>query len=195
MSLRYETLTGRQVEQALDDLARLRITVFRDWPYLYDGDLEYERDYMASYRDAPGAILVAAYAGDRLVGAATGTPMEDHAEAFAAPLEKAGLTAGQTFYCAESVLLEEFRGQGAGHVFFDLREAHARAPGRTHCVFCSVVRPSDHPMRPPDYRPLHPFWLKRGYAQVAEAFASFNWKDVGTREETSKPLQLWVRKL
>jgi hypothetical protein len=25
----------------------LRIAVFRDWPYLYDGSLEYEREYLA----------------------------------------------------------------------------------------------------------------------------------------------------
>ena len=37
-------LTGDAVAGALDDLARLRIAVFRDWPYLYDGDVAYERD-------------------------------------------------------------------------------------------------------------------------------------------------------
>ncbi|WP_108485554.1 GNAT family N-acetyltransferase [Oceaniglobus ichthyenteri] len=195
MTLRYETLTGTDVEAALDDLARLRITVFRDWPYLYDGDLDYERGYMASYRDAPGAILIAAYSDDRLVGAATGTPMLDHAEAFGAPLKKAGLTPEQTFYCAESVLLTEFRGQGAGNVFFDLREAHARTLGHSHCAFCSVLRDRDDPRRPADYRPLDGFWAKRGYHPVDQAFASFSWKDLGAREETEKPLQLWARKL
>lgn len=37
-------LTGDTLTSALDDVARLRISVFRDWPYLYDGDLEYERE-------------------------------------------------------------------------------------------------------------------------------------------------------
>ena len=44
-------LTGAALDAALDDVARLRITVFREWPYLYDGDLEYERDYLNAYRN------------------------------------------------------------------------------------------------------------------------------------------------
>jgi hypothetical protein len=32
-----------ELEAALDDLARLRIAVFADWPYLYEGDAAYER--------------------------------------------------------------------------------------------------------------------------------------------------------
>ena len=76
-------LTGEAVAGALGDLARLRIAVFRDWPYLYDGDEGYEREYLRAYT-APGAVVVAAMDGDRMVGAATGAPMEDHAEDFAA---------------------------------------------------------------------------------------------------------------
>ncbi|MDF0602125.1 GNAT family N-acetyltransferase [Psychromarinibacter sp. C21-152] len=193
MPLDLRPLTGEAVEAALDDLARLRIAVFRDWPYLYDGDLGYERDYMASYRDNPRAILVGAFDGDRLVGAATGTPMEDHAEDFAAPF--AGRDLAEMFYCAESVLLPEYRGQGAGHGFFDAREAHARALGRTWSAFCAVVRPQDHPLRPAEYRPLDAFWRKRGYAPVEGAVAYFRWKDVDRDTETEKPLQFWMKRL
>ncbi len=194
-SLTFRNLTGAAVEAALDDLARLRIEVFRDWPYLYDGDFDYERRYMASYRDSPGAVLVGAFDGDRLVGAATGTPMEDHASDFARAFEDSGIALTDIFYCAESVLLPAYRGQGAGHAFFDAREAHGRALGRRHSAFCGVVRPADHPMRPADYRPLDAFWRKRGYSQVEGAVATFAWKDVGCDAETRKPLQIWMRRL
>ena len=176
-------------------MARLRIAVFRDWPYLYDGDLDYERRYLATYRDSPGAILVGAFDGERLVGASTGTPMEDHAGEFAAALSVAGLPLETIFYCAESVLLPEYRGQGAGHRFFDLREAHARTLGRTHAAFCSVVRPEDHPLRPGGYAPLDPFWRKRGYRPVDGAIARFSWKDLGTVGESETPLQFWMKPL
>ncbi len=91
-------LTGADLEAALDGVAALRISVFRDWPYLYDGSLEYERAYLQTYRDSPGALLVGAFAGDRLVGASTSTPMEDHAEAFAEPLKKIGLPVERILY-------------------------------------------------------------------------------------------------
>ncbi len=81
--IRTAVLTGQQVGEVLDNLARLRIAVFRDWPYLYDGDADYERDYLRAYQ-SPGAVVVAAYDGARMVGAATGAPMEHHASDFAA---------------------------------------------------------------------------------------------------------------
>ena len=192
-SIEVRSLTGDAVDAALDDLARLRIEVFRDWPYLYDGDLEYERRYMATYRDSPGAVLVGAFDGDRLVGAATGTPMEDHADDFAEPFAGHDLT--RIFYCAESVLLPAYRGRGLGHAFFDAREAHARALGRETSAFCSVIRPADHPARPAGYRALDGFWRKRGYAPLEGAVARFRWKDVGDADETGKSLQFWTKPL
>jgi hypothetical protein len=70
------------------------------------------------------------------------------------------------FYCAESVLLSSCRGQGAGHAFFDRREAHAARLGFGKVAFCGVVRPADHPARPEGYRPLDGFWRARGYAPL-----------------------------
>ncbi|RVW00042.1 GNAT family N-acetyltransferase [Mesobaculum littorinae] len=192
--MEYQVLTGDAVTPVLDDLAGLRIAVFRDWPYLYDGDRAYERRYLEAYR-APGAIVVAARDGTRLVGAATGTPMEAHAEDFARPLAAAGLDPAQVFYCAESVLLPAYRGQGAGHAFFDAREDHARALGRRLSVFAAVDRPADHPARPAEYRPLDGFWRRRGYAPLDAPQARFAWRDLGQAEETEKPMTLWAKPL
>jgi len=185
----------RSDREALGDLARLRIAVFRDWPYLYDGDEAYEESYLKTYRDSPGAILVGAFDGGRIVGMSTGMPMTDHASEFASAFDGTGIGLAQVFYCAESVLLPAYRGQGQGHAFFDLREAHARELGYTHSAFCGVVRSADHPLKPQGYAPLDPFWRKRGYTPVDGAVASFRWKDVDRPEETDHPLQFWVRRL
>ncbi|MDX1780969.1 MAG: GNAT family N-acetyltransferase [Thalassovita sp.] len=193
--MRVEVLTGAPLEAVLEDVAQLRITVFRDWPYLYDGDLDYEKNHIQSYRDSPDAVVVGAFDGDRLVGAATGTPMEDHAGDFAAPFADTGERLEDIFYCAESVLLPDYRGRGIGHRFFDLREDHARRLGRRKAAFCGVMRQEDHPMRPADYRALDAFWTKRGYAKLPGVIARFHWKDVGDDEMSEKPLQFWMRPL
>ena len=98
--MRVERLTGSALEGALDDVARLRIAVFRDWPYLYDGDLAYERRYLEAYRNSPRAVVVGALDGARIVGAATGTPMTDHADDFAAAFAGRPEPLDQIFYCA-----------------------------------------------------------------------------------------------
>lgn len=188
-------LRGAALEAALEDVARLRIEVFRAWPYLYDGDLSYERDYLQTYRDSPGAILVGAFDDTRLIGASTGAPMEEHADDFAAAFAGQAIRPEKIFYCAESVLLPAYRGKGIGHAFFEAREAQARELGRSHVAFCSVVRPEGHPLRPVDYRPLDDFWRKRGYEKLPGAVAYFSWKDIDRPEETDHPLQFWMRAL
>ena len=70
MSLRIERLTGTALETGLSALARLRMAVFREWPYLYDGDLSYEADYLATFVQGAGSIIVAAFDGDDMIGAA-----------------------------------------------------------------------------------------------------------------------------
>lgn len=187
-------LTGGALAAAIDDLARLRIAVFRDWPYLYDGDIAYERDYLQAYAD-PSAIVVAAFDGVRLVGAATGTAMEAHADDFAAPFATRPERMEEIFYCAESVLLPDYRGQGVGHAFFDAREAHARDLGRRYSAFCSVVRPEDHPLKPQGARSHDVFWRGRGYAPLPGVVAQFRWRDIDQPDQTNHPLQFWMRPL
>jgi GNAT superfamily N-acetyltransferase len=188
-------LTAAELDAALNDVAALRISVFRAFPYLYDGDPEYERTYLQTYRDSARAILVGAFDGDRLVGASTGTPLSDHADDFAAAFAGTGLDLNTIFYCAESVLLPAYRGQRVGHAFFDHREAHARTLGYTKTAFCAVQRPDDHPQRPTDYAPLDPFWIARSYTKLPGVVAQFSWKDLGQEGETPKPLQFWIRGL
>ncbi|TNH39341.1 GNAT family N-acetyltransferase [Paracoccus haeundaensis] len=194
MSVAVRVLTGDALADALPDVARLRIDVFRDWPYLYDGDADYERDYLRSYQ-SPGAVVVAAMDGDRIVGAATGAPMSDHATDFGAAFADRPEPLSDIFYCAESVLLRAYRGHGLGHAFFDAREDHARALGARWSAFCSVIRPADHPMRPAEYWPLDAFWRKRGYAPLPGVVAQFAWKDLGQATETEKTLQFWMKPL
>jgi len=188
-------LTGATLDTALEDVARLRITVFREWPYLYDGDLSYEREYLSAYRNNPAAVLVGAFDGAKLIGAATGTPMFDHAYEFASAFQGLNWDVSQVFYCAESVLLKEYRGCGIGHRFFDLREDHASALGCRKVAFCAIQRSLDHPLRPADYRTLDAFWEKRGYRIVPNAIAYFSWKDIDVAHESPKPLQFWARDL
>lgn len=193
--IRIERLTGSALTEQLDAVARLRLKVFREWPYLYDGDMAYERDYLQIYRESVDAILVAAFDGDALIGASTGTPMKDHADDFAKALQHFGQPLDRIFYCAESVLLPQYRGRGLGHAFFEAREAHARALGQDFSAFCAVIRPEEHPFKPKTYRPLDEFWRKRGYAPVEGAIAHFPWKERGQSAQTDHRLQFWMRAL
>lgn len=195
MTIRVEPLTGAQVLAAIDDLARLRIAVFADWPYLYDGDAAYEEHYLREFAAAPDAVLVAALDGNRIVGAATASPMWAQKDAFRAPFEERGIDTARLFYFGESVLLPEYRGHGIGHAFFDHREAQARACGADSTTFAAVIRVDDHPARPAGHVPLDAFWMKRGYAPVPGIVTELAWKEHGEEGESAKAMHYWMRKL
>lgn len=188
-------VTGEQIEPYIDDLARLRITVFREFPYLYDGDLAYERKYLRTYARSPRAVFVLAMHGDDVVGTATGIPLADEEADFQRPIAQAGFDVASVFYFGESVLLPGYRGRGIGHGFFDHREAHARSLQMPWAVFCAVERPADHPRRPANYRPLHAFWRKRGFECRPDITTTYTWKDLDEADESPKPMTFWVKRL
>jgi GNAT superfamily N-acetyltransferase len=193
--LRFETLRGTALHPLLPALARLRIEVFRDWPYLYDGDAAYEQRYLQAYSGSPGAAVVVCRAGEEVVGAATCEPMtEGHAPVRAA-FQAAGLDPRDHCYFGESVLLPRFRGRGAGVRFFTEREAHARRLGLRRAAFCAVLRDAADPRRPADHVPLDEFWRRRGYTPRPDLTVSFDWKELGATEETPHLLSFWIKDL
>ena len=195
MSVSLSTHCGAAIEPFIDDLARLRIQIFRDFPYLYDGDMDYERNYLQTYLNSDAAAVVLARDGDQVVGASTCLPMTAEESAFQSPLRAIGLEPDNIFYLAESVLNSDYRGQGLGVGFFEQREAHAaRLGGFSHACFCAVQRPDNHPLKPSEHVPLHGFWKKRGYAPT-DAYASYTWQDVDQDNPTEKQLRFWMKEL
>ena len=190
---RIITQRGDSLSAWLEHAARLRIQVFKDFPYLYEGNLDYERDYLAQFAAAKGAVLVLALDGERVVGCATAMAMSGAEAAFRQPFDQAGLPLHSIVYFGESVLLPAYRGLGVGHRFFDEREREAVRQGAGMTTFCAVQRPVSHPLRPANYRSLEPIWHKRGYRQRPDLTTRFHWKDLGETSETAKTMVFWTR--
>lgn len=189
-----ERVSGAALEQYIPALARLRITVFRDFPYLYDGTQEYEARYLQTYSKAPDGVAVLVFDADRVVGASTAVPLRQETEEFKRPFVAAGIDPDRVFYLGESVLLKEYRGRGLGVRFFAEREAHGREVGPFDWfAFCAVQRPADHPLRPAGYVPLDAFWRRRGYAMRPDLVTQYAWKDVDEEEETAKTMVFWLK--
>lgn len=193
--MRIEAFRGADIAAIVPSVARLRVAVFRAWPYLYDGDLAYEERYLRTYVASPSAAVFVAYDDAAAVGASTCMRLSEETANITAPFACAGADLGRVCYFGESVLLPQYRGAGVGVRFFVLREAHAAALGCTMAAFCAVQRPEDHPARPADYVPLDEFWRRRGYTRRPELVCDIAWKDIGEAEETSKRLVFWTKAL
>jgi GNAT superfamily N-acetyltransferase len=189
-------LHGPAIAPHIADLARLRIAVFREFPYLYDGSLDYEAEYLHTYAQSADSLFVLALDRGRVVGASTGLPLADETAEFQRPLIDGGWNPLRIFYFGESVLLPAYRGQGLGVRFFAEREGYARHLGRfDYCAFCAVERPPEHPRRPLDYQPLNEFWARRGYRHYPGLHTELSWQDLDESAASAKPMSFWLKDL
>ncbi len=191
-----QRLSGDDLNACLRELARLRIRVFRDYPYLYEGGTDYEEKYLQTYADAPDSVMVLAKEGEAVVGASSGLPLVAETPNVIQPFTARGYDPARIFYYGESVLLPEYRGLGLGKRFFAEREAHVRELGRFDIVcFCAVERPVDHPRRPVNYRPLDDLWSRQGFVRHPELRTTFSWRDLDETTESPKPMVFWLKRL
>jgi GNAT superfamily N-acetyltransferase len=195
-TITFKRVCGADIAAHVADLARLRIEVFREFPYLYDGDEDYERNYLQTYVKSPRSLAVLVYDGAELIGASTGLPMADETPEFQRAFVERGYDIGRIFYCGESVLRRAYRGRGIYKHLFQARERHAASlPGIELCTFCGVQRAPGHPLCPADYAPLHAIWQHFGYAEHPELETQYVWKDIDESEPNAKTMRFWLKPL
>lgn len=195
MSLEFRDLIGKEIAPYVDRLAELRMTVFREFPYLYDGTSDYEAHYLERLLKSPHGYVVLACADDQIVGASTAMPLTDADPEFQEPVAAAGMNPEDFFYFSESVLLPAYRGHHAGQHFFREREDQAAFLAYPQACFYSVRRPQGHPAKPEGYHSLNTYWKRLDYHRRPEVEAKFSWRDLGEALETAKPMDFWTKKM
>jgi hypothetical protein len=129
-SLTIRTVFGAGINPFVSDIARLRISVFREFPYLYDGTEAYEQTYLKTYTQSPASIAVLVANDDELVGVSTGLPMADEETSFQQPFKNKEYTVDTIFYFGVSILLPEYRGRGIYNRFFGGERTAGKAAWR-----------------------------------------------------------------
>ncbi|WP_442513318.1 GNAT family N-acetyltransferase [Pseudomonas promysalinigenes] len=194
--MQIRLLHGAAIAPYIDDLARLRLTVFREFPYLYDGTAQDEADYLASYTRSGRSLMVLALDEGKVVGVSTGLPLVDVAPEFQEPFLALGRDPASVYYFGESLVLPEYRGRGLGVRFFIERESYAHKLAEfDFCAFCAVERPGTHPRRPADYKPLNGFWRNRGFLHDPALRTHYAWRDLDETHSSEKIMSFWTKAL
>lgn len=190
--LEFITLSGADARHYVNDLANLRLKVFYEFPYLYEGTLKYEVNYLETYFKAKNSFILLVKDGEKVVGATTGIKATEEEDSFRKPFIDYGLDVSRIFYFGESILLPEYRGEGIGKIFFSERERFARSiPGIEILSFCAVVR--NNP--PEGYRPLDDFWKAQGFQKQIGLTTEYEWPDRGQQISTKKLMQFWTKNI
>jgi GNAT superfamily N-acetyltransferase len=195
MNLKIKRLKGEAILPYIEDFAWLRMEVFKAYPYLYEGDLTCEREYLQNYIACPETILVLAFDEKKVIGVSSAIPLEFETVETKKPFLEHNMNIQDIFYLDSSVLLPAYRGKNIYRHFFHEREAAAIEYGCKITTFCAIERPFNHPKKPDDYFPLNDIWTHFGYKKCPELSAYFEWKEVGEESKSRKPLVFWMKYL
>lgn len=186
------TLCGSEIRDAIDDLAVLRLTIFREYPYLYGGSKGSEEKYLREYAAHPdGRVVLLKSDGGATIGAATGLPLSGWG---GNPASKAftPYPAESIYYFGEILLLKAFRNIGWGEKLCRTGYDTFNALKYPYLGMFMVVRDPKDPRKPADYRPMDSFARLLGFEPIPNGTLSESWPNLNG-EITPNILQAWIQ--
>lgn len=190
-----QTLSGSQTKPYYKSIANMRINMFREFPYLYEGSYEYEEDYLNTYFNSSHSAFMLVLDSGKVVGFSTSIPLAEELEEIQAPFKAHHLPVKDYLYVGEVMLEEPYRGQGILRKFLEYHEERAKILNIPHVTLMSVIRPEDHPMQTEKYRKLDPIWQHFGYKRLENMDVKIKWKQVDTHKDEENILALWVKEI
>lgn len=186
---------GDDVKSVIPAVAELRLTIFREYPYLYDGTLSDELEYLKRYATVKGGMVVCAMYEGRVVGAVTGIPLDAEDEAFLTPLRTAGEDVAGCYYVGEALLFPPWRDSGLGSRLLDTLVCEVESWGCYNRLVCATIcrDPSD-PRKPEAFIPIDGFCQRHGFILHPDLVASVSWREEGGGV-CPHDLVFWMRSL
>lgn len=192
--MNFQVLQGSAILPYVAQVAELRIEIFREFPYLYKGDMETERGYFKSYSQCLNSLFVIARENGKVVGALTGIPLADALDE--CWTSHSDMAIDRVYYWGDIVVQKQHRGKGLGKKLCELFEKAIKEMKSFEMIaFKEIIRAGNHPKRPKDYHSLDAFWQKRGYKKHPELTSSVSWKEIGSVEKVDHEMVFWLKTL
>ncbi len=170
--------------------------MFREYPYLYDGNIEYEKEYLKRYINSQRSCIVLAYSENDIVGVCTCLPLEDELEEIYAPIEQKRFEIKNILYGGEALVLKSYQESGLSRKFEEICVTHEKKiiPSLTHILVCTVER-GNHYLKPDNYSDISLILNKLNYKKLDGVKCVLSWKDIDKVKEDNKSLSYWIRDL
>lgn len=195
----FKLIQGPDLKNEIEHLAHQRLTLFKEYPYLYHGTLEQEIEYCSWFCDLSTTALAIAYCDDKPVGLVSGTSFVDFSTHFTGSYDlfkNAGLAPETFFYVAEVLIDPVYRNQSLAKKLFKLIETYAHEVGYTS--MCLVEESHEqHPLKPIDYQSLDLFFTKLGYYKT-DLVISYSWSTIqidGSLQDEDHAMNYWLKSL
>lgn len=191
---------GKGTAYVIDTVSAMRTRHFRDYPYLYDATFDpgYEKRYIQELTQNPHAMVVLAYADNKLIAISTSLPLVSDADilhGIESKFKQQGYSdLSQFYYWSEVVIESEFRGSPVIFHLHEFFEFQTVSLGYTHACCATVVRDENDPRKPIDYRDSDSLWRRLGYTRTNILF-EYRWPTLmedGSSRYVSNQMVMWI---
>lgn len=192
-------LTGQDIKPVIGFVAQKRLDTFCEYPYLYEGTMEYERAYLENFSiPENNAAIAMAYYNQKAIGFVTAIPLI-HAEIVQESLpslENEGINTKKCFYISEGIVDQEHRKQKIALRLYGLIKKYAHEKGFT---IESVLNESheEHPLKPKNYIDINNTFIAHGAVKTITTLKAIwpTFQVDGSVKEQEHVLQYWVKNL
>lgn len=195
-----KVLTHKELEPLLPFVAQLRVDIFKNYPYLYDGDIQEEMDDLQKYAQDDNSALAIAYRNDTPIGFLGGSDLTAYSWHFENSVpdmfKNAGLNPQEYYYFTDVIILPEHRGNGLSPQLFKALEKYAQNKGSNGSCFITEHH-ENHPLKPDNHKSLVPLWNGLNYKKsTLITYASWPTHQAdGTIKQERHPLVFWFKNL
>lgn len=195
-----EIITSTNLESYLDIIADFRIKYFKEFPYLYEGTIDYEKHYLQGFAKDPKSILILIKFENRVIAVSTALPLMSEADILddtSARFKEAGYQPEDFFYYSEVLIAPDFRKEGLLRKIYAIREKWARSFGFNQLTLATVIREKTHPLRPSGYVEIESIWKHFGF-QKTSIEIDYKWPTIfpdGSVKEVNNKMVFWHKAL
>ena len=196
--MEFLVLKGLEIEKYLDDVIKLRIAVFREYPYLYDGNIEYEKEYFKDFiKDQTARVILVKDSG-KVVAVATSIALSNAhlCDDTHKPFVGKGYDVDRFYYYGEIMIDKAYRNKGISKQIYRLRQKEAVSLGFDMLCFATIIKDTDNV--PVDYFDPSQMWRSMGFVEHLDMQVECEWpkiqNDGSTKDQTSK-LNFWIKKI
>lgn len=196
-------LSGQQITLFIRDIGQAIRDVYKEWPYLYEGTVEEQEEYVQKrYIDRPDSVVCAAFDQKQLIGLAMGVPLCDAPAHYLTPFISDNLCMGMPlkdiFYWGELIVRPECRQKGIAKQLCNQLENHIITKGYKAIAFCTVERPTDfhlNNLKPENHFSPDSRWGDFGFTKHEDLTFKGEWRLVEESEESKHHMVYWFKKL
>lgn len=161
--------TKEDLQEVFPFVAHCRINVFREYPYLYEGNFGEEMNDLEHCAQFMHNAVAIAYYKSIPVGFLYGMPFVEFAPHFESPVidlfKDNNLIPETCYYFADIIILPEHRGNNLSKKLFSALEHYAQKQG--YCSASFITESHDiHPLKPINYKSLDPLWNSLHYKKT-----------------------------